>query len=208
MRARAAVWCALASHLAALRGSPVHLPFALPAIDALWKLSALLFLDAATLSVWSTPLLLFASKRFEPWQVALAGGGASAVGSVFQLMVFRWMLAHERAWMRPFLPSRDWITATLAKYPNASFMAIAIARATPVPDAPLKLAAAVARYPLPRYFAAVVLGALPYTFALASLGKHLSLPPWLLLAIVAVLAASVVVDRIRAAARGSADAAA
>lgn len=186
----------------------MHLPFTLPAIDTLWKLCGLLFVDAATLSVWSTPLLLFAAKRFEPWQVALAGGGASAVGSVLQLVAFRWMLAHERAWMRPFLPSRDWITATLARYPNASFLAIAIARATPVPDAPLKLAAAVARYPLPRYFAAVLLGALPYSFALASLGQHLTLPPWLVFAIIAVLAGGVVIDRIRAAARGGTNAAA
>ena len=175
----------------------MSLPFALPAIDALWKLCALLFADSATFSLGSTPLLLFAAKRFDPLAVALAGGAASAAGSVVQLLCFRWMLAHERAWMRPFLPSRQRITDTLARFPSASFLAIVIARATPMPDAPLKLAAAIAGYPVPRYFLAVLLGAIPYTWALVLLGRHLELPAWLILSIVGVLAAAVVVDRVR-----------
>ena len=161
---------------------------------SLLMLCVWLFLDGATLAVFTTPLLLFYARHFEPWQVALAGGPASAAGSVVQLLVFRFMLAHERPWMQRFLPSRTRIEETLKRYPSASFLAIAIARATPLPDAPLKLVAAVVRYPMWRYFAAVLLGALPYYFLLALLGKEFKLPPWALAAVAGVLLAGLLID--------------
>jgi len=179
--------------------SPVLRLFARTAVatDSLLMLCVWLFLDGATLAVATTPLLLLYARRFEPWQVALAGGAASAAGSVVQLVVFRAMLAHERPWMKRFLPSRTRIEETLSRYPSASFLAIAVARATPLPDAPLKLVAAVVRYPLWRYFAAVLLGALPYYFVLALLGRQFKLPGWAIAAIAALFVAGLLIDLAR-----------
>jgi len=166
-------------------------------VESLWMLCLLLFLDGATTAAFTTPLLLLFAKRFEPWQVALAGGAASAAGSVLQLAIFRWMLGHERPWMRRFLPSKEKLEKTLERYPSASFLAIAIARATPLPDAPLKLVAAAVRYPLSRYFAAVLTGALPYYYLLAWAGHELPIPPWLIAALFGVVVIGIVVDQLR-----------
>ncbi|MEO5989166.1 MAG: VTT domain-containing protein, partial [Candidatus Eisenbacteria bacterium] len=104
----------------------------------------------------------------------------SAAGSAVQLLALRWMLRHERPWMRRFLPSRARVEATLVKYPSASFLALVVARATPLPDAPLKLVAAAAGYPIPRYLLAVLLGSLPYYYVLALIGHSFRIPGWLL----------------------------
>jgi uncharacterized membrane protein YdjX (TVP38/TMEM64 family) len=166
-------------------------------VDSLWMLCLLLFLDGATTAVATTPLLLLYAKHFEPWQVALAGGAASACGSVVQLAVFRWMLGHERPWMTRFLPSKRRLEETLRRFPSASFLAIAIARATPLPDAPIKLVAAVVRYPLWRYFAAVLAGALPYYFLLAWAGHEFPIPPWAIAGLAGALVLGLVVDMLR-----------
>ncbi|MCC6350146.1 MAG: VTT domain-containing protein [Candidatus Eisenbacteria bacterium] len=166
-------------------------------VDSLWMLCLLLFLDGATTAAFTTPLLLAYAKAFEPWQVALAGGAASAAGSVVQLAIFRWMLGHERPWMGRFLPSKQKLEETLKRYPSASFLAIAVARATPLPDAPLKLVAAAIGYPLERYFVAVLTGALPYYALLAWAGHELPIPPWLIAALFGVVAIAFVVDLIR-----------
>jgi len=164
------------------------------AVQSLWMLCLLLFVDGATVAVFTTPLLLVYSKGLEPWQVATAGGAASAAGSVLQLAVFRWMLANERRWMRRFLPSKRKLEETLRKFPSASFLAIAIARATPLPDAPIKLVAAAVRYPLWRYGIAVFTGALPYYWLLAWAGHELPIPPWVIVALAGVLLAGLFLD--------------
>jgi uncharacterized membrane protein YdjX (TVP38/TMEM64 family) len=156
-----------------------------------------LFLDGATISVATTPLLLLSAPHLVPWQVALAGGVASAAGSVVQLLLFRWMLAARHPWMARFVPTRERIEATLRRYPSASFLAIVIARATPLPDAPLKIVAAVAGYPPLRYFLAVLLGALPYYFALSWVGREFPLPRWAIVAVAAVFLAGLLADQVR-----------
>lgn len=165
--------------------------------ESLLILCLLLFADGATFAVFTTPLLLTYAKHYEPWQVAIAGGGASAAGSAVQLFAFRWMLGQQRPWMTRFIPSREKIEQTLKQYPSASFLAIAVARATPLPDAPLKLVAAVIGYPLWRYVLAVLLGALPYYYALAWIGHEFKLPPWLLAAVFGVVAVGLLVDFLR-----------
>jgi len=165
------------------------------ALDALWKLCLWLFLDGATVSV-ATPLLLLGARRLEPWQVAVAGGAASSAGSVVQLYALRWMLARQRPWTAPLLPTRRHVEDTLRRYPSVSFLAIAVARATPLPDAPLKIVAAVAGYPLSRYFLSALLGAVPYYYVLSLLGHRFRFPAWVFVAAAALLAGGLLLDRL------------
>jgi len=164
---------------------------------SLWVLCGWLFLDGLTIGVATTPLLLLAGRSFPPLEVALAGGLASAAGSAIQMWALRAMLAAGRPWMRRFLPTRDALDATLRAHPSTSFVAIFIARATPLPDAPVKLVAAVAGYPLGLYFLAVLLGAIPYYGALAWLGHRFRLPLWSIGALATVLVLAFVADRFR-----------
>ena len=165
--------------------------------QSLWVLCALLFADGATFSFATTFLLIEYGKFHTPWQVALAGGAASAAGSAVQLLILRYFIATDRPWMRRFVPTRERVAATLAQYPSASFLALLLARATPLPDAPLKIVAAVVGYPVALYFLAILLGALPYYYVLALVGQKVRVPTWTVVAAVVVIGLGVLVDRWR-----------
>lgn len=167
------------------------------AVDSIWALCGWLFLDGATIGVGTTPLLLLAARQFPPLQVALAGGLASAAGAALQMLVLRRLLRADAPWLRRFVPSRAALDATLKRHPTTSFAAILIARATPLPDAPVKLVAAVAGYPLALYFLAVLLGAIPYYWALAWVGHRFRLPLWVIGAVAGVMVLAFIADRVR-----------
>ena len=150
--------------------------------DSLLLLCLLLFVDGATFAFFTTPLLLQYGKYHAPWQVAAAGGAASALGSIVQLQLLKWALSSQHGWMKRFAPSREKLAAATAQFPSASFVALLVARATPLPDAPLKLAAAVVGYPALLYGLALFLGALPYYFLLALVGNKVHIPGWVLVA--------------------------
>jgi uncharacterized membrane protein YdjX (TVP38/TMEM64 family) len=167
--------------------------------ESLVVLCILLFVDGATFAFATTPLLLQYGKFHEPWAVAVAGGAASALGSAVQLWILRWLLSSKQPWMRRFAPSREKLEATIDHHPSASFVALMVARATPLPDAPLKLVAAAGGYPIPRYALAIFLGALPYYFALALIGAVIEIPNWVIFAAIGALA----IGRARSEARRS-----
>ena len=150
-------------------------------------LCLLLFIDNATFAALTTPLLLVYAPHFEPWQVGLFGATAAGAGSTLQLRLFRWVLESDWPWVKRFAPSREAVQKALASSPGASFMAIVIARATPIPDAPVKILAAAGRYPLPLYFLAVLIGGIPYFALIAWIGHEFPVPPWVLLVLVAVV---------------------
>ena len=160
-------------------------------------LCLLLFLDGATLSIATTPALLHYGHLHSPWLVAILGGIASALGSALQLFVLRAALSSRHAWTRRFAPSRARVDQALRGHPSASFLALAVARATPLPDAPLKIVAAAVGYPIPLYTLAVLIGSLPYYFALAWVGRVFEFPLWLLLAAVGVVLIAILIDRLR-----------
>ncbi len=164
-------------------------------------LCVLLFVDNATISSFTTPLLLAYAPHFEPWKVGVFGAFAAGAGSTVQLTIFRWILASDWVWARRFTPSREKVQKALAQSPSASFLAILLARATPIPDGPIKLVAAAGRYPLPRYFLAVLLGGVPYFALLAWLGHEFPVPPWVLLAIIVVIGLLFLFERWRKRAR-------
>ena len=165
--------------------------------ESLVVLCLLLFLDNATLAVFSTPLLLAYAPHFEPWQVGVFGAASAGAGSTLQLVIFRWILGSDWPWVKRFAPSRDRVEKALASSPSASFLAIVIARATPLPDGPIKLVAAAGRYPLPLYFTALLIGGIPYFALLAWLGHEFPVPPWVLVAGVVLIGMLFVFERWR-----------
>lgn len=166
-------------------------------MGSLWVLCLLLFLDGSTLAIFTTPLLLQYGRLHEPWQIAVFGGAASAAGSAVQLFLLQLAVRAKFGWIQRFAPSRQRLEQALARFPSASFLALAVARATPLPDAPLKLVAAAGGYPPLLYALAVFLGSLPYYFLLATLGHHFHLPGWVLIAATAAIVVGVGVDWLR-----------
>ena len=165
--------------------------------ESLWAMCLLLLLDGATFSFATTPLILHYGKIHEPTLVALLGGAFSAAGSAIQLLILRRLLASNHPYMRRFAPSRQKVESAIHAYPAASFMALLLARATPLPDAPLKIVAAAGGYPAGRYMLAIFLGALPYYFVLAIAGRKFQPPAWLLVAASVAIGTGVIVDRLR-----------
>lgn len=157
----------------------------------------MLLIDNATFGAFSTPLLLAGGVAHAPWKVAVFGGLAAAIGSMIQLYGLRWALAADRPWLRRALPLRTRLEEGLARYRRASFLALVLVRATPVPDLPLKLVAAAGKYPVPLYGVAVWLGALPYYYLLAKLGAVFRPPLWTIAAAAAVIVAAGLVERRR-----------
>ena len=164
--------------------------------DSLWVLCLLLFVDGATFAFFTTPLLLQYGKLHEPWVVALAGGASSAAGSVVQLVLLRWALNADWPWLRRIVPTREKVREVLAKYPSASFIAILVARATPLPDAPLKIVAAAVRYPLYLYGLAIALGAMPYYYLLSLVGRKVKIPTRIIVIATLLILVAIVIDRL------------
>jgi uncharacterized membrane protein YdjX (TVP38/TMEM64 family) len=172
--------------------------------ESLLTLCLLLFVDGATFAFFTTPLLLHYGSLHEPWLVAVVGGASSSAGSALQLLLLRWALSSENPWMRRFAPSREKLAEATRQYPSASFLALMVARATPLPDAPLKLVAAVVGYSPLLYALAIYLGAIPYYFALALVGSKVRIPGWVLVGAALAIVAGALVDAWRRRRRGTA----
>ena len=168
-----------------------------PIGKSLVLLCLLLYVDAATLAFATTALLLVYGHFHEPWKIAVFGGFASALGSATQLLLLRWLLATDKPWMRRFTPSRVKIEEALKQFPSASFLALAVARATPLPDAPLKLVAATIGYPIGLYGLATLLGSMPYYFVLALIGHKFEIPIWIILGAFALIGVGIGIDALR-----------
>ena len=171
-------------------------------LESLWLLCVVLFVDGATIAATSTVLVLTYGRFHPAWQLAVFGAFASALGSGVQLLILRWALSAKQPWMTRFAPSRDKIDAALKNFPSASFMMLVVARATPLPEAPLKLVAAVVGYPVWLYALASFLGTVPYFYVLALIGRKFRLPLWVLLAAFGAVLLGVGIDWLRRRANG------
>lgn len=147
----------------------------------------LLFLDGATIGLATNPIVIAAGKNHAPWLVAVVGGAFSGLGSMVQLWWLGWILSARPAWAERWQPSEEKVKAAIGRHKNASFLALVVMRATPVPDLPLKIVAAWTRYPVALYGLAVWLGALPYYYVLARIGKWVNPPVWAIAAAFVVL---------------------
>src|SRR5262249_61390282 len=76
------------------------------AVDSLFVLCLLLFLDNATLAAFTTPLLLAYAPRFEPWQVGVFGALSAGARRTIQPLPFRWALSPGPPRLRRLRPGR------------------------------------------------------------------------------------------------------
>jgi len=165
--------------------------------QSLWLMCLVLFAEAGSLSFLTTPTLLYYGRYHEAWVVALLGSASSAAGSAVQLLLLRWAVAGGRRWMRRLAPSREKVEEAIRHYPSASFLSLLAARATPIPDAPLAIVAAVVRYSIWLCSLAVFLGALPSFYVLALVGRKVHVPNGILIGALAAIALGLLIDRVR-----------
>ena len=173
-------------------------------LSALWVYCLALAADGATFSFATTLLIILYAPFHAPWKLALFGAVSSAVGSTVQFILLRWILDSGHPWLRRFAPSRQKLASALSDNPSTSFLTLMVARATPMPDAPLKLVAAAGHYPVRLYSLAILLGALPYYFVIAllarraeELARRFRMPWWAVAAAFALVALGFAADRLR-----------
>ncbi len=177
-------------------------------LGSLWVFCLALFVDGATFAFATTILIILFAPFHAPWELALAGSLSSALGSAVQFKVLGMMLDSGHRWLHRFAPSREKLAAALSQNPSASFLTILVARATPLPDAPVKLVAAAGRYPVRLYALAILLGALPYYFVLAflarqaaALAREFEVPWWVIAGAFALVGLGLGLDHLRRRAR-------
>jgi uncharacterized membrane protein YdjX (TVP38/TMEM64 family) len=173
-------------------------------LSALWVYCLALALDGATFSFATTPLIILYAPFHAAWKLALFGAVSSAIGSTAQFALLRTILDSGHPWLHRFAPSRGKLATALSDNPSTSFLTLTVARATPMPDAPLKLVAAAGHYPVRLYALAVLLGALPYYFVIAflaqraaDLARQFRMPWWAVIAAFALVALGFGFDRWR-----------
>ncbi len=179
-------------------------PFWTFCLGSIWVFCLALFVDGATFAFATTILIILYAPYHAPWELALAGGLASALGSAVQFQILRLMLDSGHRWLHRFAPSREKVSAAMSQNPSASFLTIMVARATPLPDAPVKLVAAAGGYPVRLYALAILLGALPYYFVLAflarkaaDLAREFKVPWWVIAAAFALVGLGLALDHLR-----------
>jgi len=179
-------------------------------LSALWVYCLALAADGATFSFATTVLIILYAPFHPTWKLALFGSVASAVGSTAQFALLRWVLDSGHPWLRRLAPSREKLTSALSDNPSTSFLTLMVARATPMPDAPLKLVAAAGHYPIRLYALAIVLGALPYYFVIAflarraeELARQFRMPWWAVAAACGLVALGLAADWLRRQAKKS-----
>lgn len=152
---------------------------ALPAVsDRLWFFFGYLFVEALALPLGSTFYIAYLGARHPPLVVAIVGALGTAGGSAVQYLAVRWLLARPKH-IPPWLARlRVRLETSVRGVGAAAFWTLFVIYATPLGAGPLKLVAAAAGYPLPKFTLAIGLGCLPYYFALAYLGERFELPGW------------------------------
>jgi uncharacterized membrane protein YdjX (TVP38/TMEM64 family) len=160
-----------------------------PFFDHLGVFVLYLFVDALAFPIASMLYVAYMGERHAPWLVAVLGAVATTAGSVAQYLVVRWLLAHPRLQWAWLVRLRARVAGVVVGSGPATFWTLFVIYATPLGAGPLRVAAAAAGYPLPKFAAAILLGCLPYYATVAWLGSAIKLPSWVYaVAIVAIIA--------------------
>jgi uncharacterized membrane protein YdjX (TVP38/TMEM64 family) len=150
----------------------------LPVFDHLGFFVLYLFVDALALPIASTLYVAYMGERHHPLLIGGLGALGTTAGSIGQYLFVRWLIGRP-ALQWPWLVNlRERIVGAVSGAGHATFWALFVIYATPLGAGPLRLVAAVAGYPLPRFALAIALGCLPFYTAVAILGRAVQLPPW------------------------------
>lgn len=160
-----------------------------PVFDQPWFYFLYLFVDALFLPLASTVYVAYFGARHDPVLAAVVGALGTSLGSLAQYGIVRWIVTRPSGLPDWLVRLRKRIERTLGGSSHATFWALFVIYATPLGAGPLRLIAAAGGFPLWKFGFAILLGCLPYYFALAWFGHTVRLPTWVYAsAIIAALA--------------------
>ncbi len=178
------------------------------AVVALLGIPVVLLFPGSVTYVWlvvlslpaNSPLSPILPSLFEPviveaakWEPVWAVTTVATVGYMYteyiNWHVYSWLLVWERLARYRSRPSVRWCIALFSYSP---FWMVVICAFTPLPFWPARMLAILHRYPLWRFMLATLVGRVPGFFAYAWLGNLVSVPTWILVAVIVVPAAAVI----------------
>ena len=173
-----------------------------PLFDQGWFYFLYLFVDALLFPLASTVYVAYFGTHHDPWFAATVGALGTTLGSLAQYGIVRWIVTRPSGLPGWLVSLRHRVEETLAGSSTATFWALFVIYATPLGAGPLRLVAAAGGFPLWKFGLAILLGCLPYYFALAWFGRAVKLPAWvyaaLIIALLALGAAQFLARRARA----------
>jgi len=128
------------------------------------------------------PVVIWYGARLGIWSTAAVATAGTLVASWLDHALFGSLIARAAG-----RGGGGWLRRTRAGFDRAPFAIVALSGLTPLPFWPFKALAFAARYPLPRYLAAVGAGRFPRYALLACLGTAVVVPPAVLWALFAAL---------------------
>jgi membrane protein YqaA with SNARE-associated domain len=131
------------------------------------------------------PVVLYYGKFISPLTVALVAVAGTVLTEALNYSVFGYI--SDLKITDRFQRSR-WVRRLIELFNRAPFAALWIAGFTPVPFYPFRFLVVMARYPLWKYLAAVLLSRTPRFYILAKMGEVIKIPDlWLLVIFMAML---------------------
>jgi membrane protein YqaA with SNARE-associated domain len=131
------------------------------------------------------PVILFYGKFIPALTVALVSVAGTVLTEALNYSMFRYI--SDLKVTDRFQRSR-WVRRLIDLFNRAPFAALWIAGFTPVPFYPFRFLVVMARYPLWKYLAAVLLSRTPRFFILAKVGEVIKIPDlWLIVIFAAML---------------------
>ncbi len=149
-----------------------------PIFDQGWFFFLYLFVDALFLPLASTVYVAYFGSRHDPMFAALVGALGTTLGSIAQYGIVRWIVTRRSGLPGWLVRLRNRVEEALAGSHHATFWALFVIYATPLGAGPLRLVAAAGGFPLRKFSLAILLGCIPYYFALAWFGHAVRLPTW------------------------------
>jgi uncharacterized membrane protein YdjX (TVP38/TMEM64 family) len=182
------------------------------AVVALLGVPVVLLVPGSVTLVWlallalpsNSPLSPILPSLFEPviveaakWQPVWAVTAVATAGYMYteyvNWHVYSWLLGWDRLARYRSRPSVRWC---IALFNYSPFWMVVICAFTPLPFWPARVLAIMHRYPLWRFLLATLVGRVPGFFVYAWLGNRVSVPTWILVAVIVLPAAVVIGARL------------
>jgi hypothetical protein len=139
------------------------------------------------------PLIMEAAKWSPAWAVTLVGTAGYMYMEYINWHVYAWVLNWNRLAAFRARPSVRWGVAVFGRSP---FWMVVVFAFTPLPFWVGRALAILNHYPLRRFLFATVVGRVPRWFLYAWFGERVSVPVWILVAMMVVPAAIIIGGRL------------
>ncbi len=130
------------------------------------------------------PVLLYFAKFYPALTVALISVAGTALTEILNYTCFRYVM--DLRIFQKMLKSKA-VSKTVVLFNKAPFLALCVAGLTPIPFYPFRFLVVLAKYPLARYIAAVIVSRTPRMYLIALAGRVVKIPDSLLIILFAVL---------------------